>query len=118
MALKWLSNETIITERKTGELYKNKQKTFFFLKDSILIYGATLESYCCINALLADGIPSNSIKLIYPPDHQNVRPKHFPIFSTNSHLQANIFNDPTVLKTLQEQLEELNIEIYEKLSYG
>ncbi len=27
--------------------------------------------------------------------------------------QANIFNDPTVLRTVQDQLKELNIQIYE-----
>ncbi|UJR28415.1 hypothetical protein I4U23_009655 [Adineta vaga] len=64
---------------------------------SILIYGATLESYSCINALLANGIPSTSIKLITPPEHQNM----------------NAFNDPIVLKTVQEELRELNIEIHE-----
>ncbi|CAF1621244.1 unnamed protein product, partial [Adineta ricciae] len=64
---------------------------------SILIYGATLESYCCVNALIANGIPSNAIKLIIPPEHQHI----------------NIFNDPTVLKNVQEELRELNIQIYE-----
>jgi hypothetical protein len=28
-------------------------------------------------------------------------------------LQANVFNDPTVLKTIQDQFEDLNIEIYD-----
>ncbi|CAF0869342.1 unnamed protein product [Adineta steineri] len=65
---------------------------------SILIYGSTLESYCCINALIANGIPSNSIKLITPPGSQ----------------QINVFNDPTVLRTVQDELRELNIEIYEE----
>ncbi|CAF0926188.1 unnamed protein product [Rotaria sp. Silwood1] len=64
---------------------------------SILIYGATLESYCCVNALLANGISPNSIKLIFPPDHAD----------------ANVFNDPTVLKSVHEQLKKLNIQIYE-----
>ncbi len=69
MALKWLRMNHHI-ERK-NERFKKKDEFFFI--DSILIYGATLESYCCINALLANGISPSSIKLIYPPDHQNVR---------------------------------------------
>jgi hypothetical protein len=28
-------------------------------------------------------------------------------------LQVNVFNDPTVLKTIQDQFEDLNIEIYD-----
>ncbi len=72
MVLKWL-RMSHHTERKKKNDLTNKKSLFFFCKDSILIYGATLESYCCVNALLANGIPSNSIKLIYPPDHLNVR---------------------------------------------
>ncbi|CAF3435054.1 unnamed protein product [Rotaria socialis] len=67
---------------------------------SILIYGATVESYCCINALLANGIPSNSIQLILPSDQA----------------QTNAFNDPTVLDTVRETLKKLNIQVYENYS--
>ena len=69
MALKWLRMNHH-AERRNFTI--DSVLLFLFLKDSILIYGATLESYCCINALIFNGIPSNSIKLIFPPDHENV----------------------------------------------
>jgi hypothetical protein len=72
MVLKWLQMNRQ-TERKRIINKKRKDLVFIYFKDSILIYGATLESYCCINALLANGISSNSIKLIIPPEYQNVR---------------------------------------------
>lgn len=88
---------------------------FFFSTDSILIYGMTLESYCCINALLTNGIPANAIKLIYPPEHHNVRQWFEFLFSIiiRWFFKTNVFNDPTVLKTVQDQLKDLKIEIYE-----
>jgi len=64
---------------------------------SIVIYGFTLEAFCCVNALLTNGIPAQSIKLVYPPNQNHDR----------------IFNDPTVLKTVQEQLKHLQIEVHE-----
>jgi hypothetical protein len=36
----------------------------------------------------------------------------FPIYTFHKR-QTNIFNDPTVLRTVQDQLKELDIQIYE-----
>jgi hypothetical protein len=72
MALKWLRLNHH-TERKQYTFNHSLLKTmttYIYCSsriDSILIYGATLESYCCINALIVNGIPSKSIKLILPP---------------------------------------------------
>lgn len=49
--------------------------SFHRLIDSILIYGSTLEAYCCVNALLTNGIPAKSIKLIHPPNQNHVSSK-------------------------------------------
>ena len=40
---------------------------FFTVLEKAIVYGCTLDAYCCVQTLIAMGIPGENIQLVEPP---------------------------------------------------
>nr|XP_037873073.1 cilia- and flagella-associated protein 61 isoform X2 [Bombyx mori] len=74
-------------------------KTDFSSK--IIVYGAKIQTYCCLTALLESKVPAENIVFVEPFPPENNTKTRVPIF-------CNVYVD----RTVQEVLENLGIDVY------
>ncbi|XP_047028780.1 cilia- and flagella-associated protein 61-like [Helicoverpa zea] len=86
-ALNYLQN--VIVDRKS------------FFTDKVIVYGATIHAYLCINALLEFRIRPESIIFVEPFPYENPNKTRVPVFD-------NVYVDKTVIQIL----ESLKIKVY------
>jgi len=67
--------------------------------DNIIIYGESMESYCCINFLLSSGIKPINIVFVRPS------------LSKKKEFYVPVFNDTFVEKKIHDILFNLNIKV-------
>ncbi|KAK3093002.1 hypothetical protein FSP39_009876 [Pinctada imbricata] len=78
VALYWTENYILKSQRK------------------VLVYGCTLDAYCCIQALLTMGVPGERIQLVEPP----------------SPYQSTCFNNPVIDQAIHKSLQEAGVVVY------
>ncbi|XP_063625473.1 cilia- and flagella-associated protein 61-like isoform X1 [Cydia splendana] len=74
--------------------------TYMNNKDKVIVYGSSLEVYCCIAALKEMNIPSKKIVFVDSFPSENPRKTRVPIFN-------NVYVD----QTISEVFEELGIKV-------
>ena len=52
---------------------------YLFSTGKVLVYGCTLDAYCCIQALLTMGVPGERISLVEPPSPYQVSVTHISV---------------------------------------
>lgn len=67
----------------------------------VLIYGDTIDAYCCIQTLLQMNIPAELIYLLRPPKNDKI----------------NAFPDPIVQSTILQSLQSIGVKILENYSF-
>ncbi|XP_041981721.1 cilia- and flagella-associated protein 61-like isoform X1 [Aricia agestis] len=69
--------------------------------DKIIVYGSSLNPYCCIATLLELNVPGENIIFVEPFPDENPRKTRVPVF-------CNLYVD----KTVRESMEKLKIQVY------
>ncbi|GJQ85053.1 hypothetical protein Trydic_g3715 [Trypoxylus dichotomus] len=71
------------------------------LPGSIIVYGYTLDAYCCLEAIIELGVPSSKIYFVLPPR-----------YSDDSCSHNTIFNDGDVEDAVNANIQALGIQMY------
>ncbi|OWF50418.1 cilia- and flagella-associated protein 61-like isoform X2 [Mizuhopecten yessoensis] len=78
VALYWIENSLLKSSRK------------------VVIYGGTLDAYCCVQSLLAMGVTGDRISLVEP----------------SAAYQTTCFNNPTLDATILKSVKEAGVQVY------
>uniref|UniRef100_A0A2A4J7R5 Uncharacterized protein n=1 Tax=Heliothis virescens TaxID=7102 RepID=A0A2A4J7R5_HELVI len=73
----------------------------------VIVYGATIHAYLCINALLESRIPPENIIFIEPFPYENPNKTRVPVFD-------NVYVDKTVIKIL----DSLKVKVYRSFYFN
>lgn len=70
----------------------------YFLKANkkAIVYGCTLDAYCCVQTLIAMGIPGENIQLVEPP----------------SIYQSTCFNDPKIDDAVKQAMVSSGVQVH------
>ncbi|XP_053608839.1 cilia- and flagella-associated protein 61-like isoform X2 [Plodia interpunctella] len=100
-------NESTRAINYVTKLASSAQASCTYLSDyKIIVYGATIHTYCCLTALLEADIPAENIIFVEPfPSKDETEPR------------ISLFCNESVDQAVQEVLANLNITVYRSYYY-